>query len=134
MFSRLLLDLITLLRQKEYFHSTYAYLTLQKKNRKLFMIFSLTIIAEKDKLHPFQASVAFLSLPEKCPYSEFFWPVYSCIQTEYRKIRSISPYSVQMQENTGPEKLRIRALYAVHTKRFSDVFKEYRNQYGSEIS
>ena len=41
-----------------------------------------------------------LKLREKCPYLEFFWPVFSCIRTEYGEIRSLSPYSVQMWENT----------------------------------
>ena len=39
-------------------------------------------------------------LQEKCLYSEFFWSVFSRIRTEYGKIRSISPYSVQIRENT----------------------------------
>ena len=34
-----------------------------------------------------------------CPYSELFWSAYSCIQTEYGGMRSISPYSVPMREN-----------------------------------
>ena len=34
------------------------------------------------------------ALHEKCPYSEFFWPVFFRIWTEY------SPYSVRMRENT----------------------------------
>ena len=36
----------------------------------------------------------------KCPYSEFLWSVFSRIRTEYGEILRISPYSVQMQENT----------------------------------
>ena len=40
------------------------------------------------------------SLHKKCPYSEFFWSVFSHIWNEYGKIRSISLYSVQMRENT----------------------------------
>ena len=40
------------------------------------------------------------SLREKCPYSGFFWSVFSRIWTKYGDIRSISPYSVQMRENT----------------------------------
>ena len=36
---------------------------------------------------------------EKCPHSVFFWSVFSRIPTEYWEIRSISPYSVRMQEN-----------------------------------
>ena len=39
------------------------------------------------------------SLRKKCPYPELFWSVFSRIRTEYREIRSISLYSVQMQEN-----------------------------------
>ena len=34
------------------------------------------------------------SLRKNCPYSEFFWSLFSRIWTEYVKIRSISPYSV----------------------------------------
>ena len=34
-------------------------------------------------------------------------PYFSRIRTEYGEIRSISPYSVQMRENTDQEKLRI---------------------------
>ena len=38
-------------------------------------------------------------LCEKCPYSEFFWSVFSRIWTEYGEILHISPYSVRMREN-----------------------------------
>ena len=34
-----------------------------------------------------------------CPYSEFFWSLFFHIRTKYGEIRSISQYSVQMQEN-----------------------------------
>ena len=34
----------------------------------------------------------------------FLWSVLSCVWTEYGEIRSISPYSVRMRENTEPEK------------------------------
>ena len=37
---------------------------------------------------------------KKCPYSELFWSVFSRIRTEYGEMRSISPYSVRMGENT----------------------------------
>ena len=36
---------------------------------------------------------------EKCPYSEFFWSIYSRIWAEYKEILSIYSYSVQMREN-----------------------------------
>ena len=39
-------------------------------------------------------------LRKKCPYSEFFWSLFSRIRTEYVEIRSISPYLVRMRENT----------------------------------
>ena len=44
--------------------------------------------------------VLHLLLREKCPYSEFFWSLFSRIQTEYGEIWCISPYSAQTQENT----------------------------------
>ena len=43
-------------------------------------------------------------LCEKCPYSEFFWSVFSRIRTEYGETRSISPYSVQMRGNKDQKK------------------------------
>ena len=39
-------------------------------------------------------------LCEKCPYSEFFWSVFSRIRTEYGEIQSIFPYSVRMRKNS----------------------------------
>ena len=36
----------------------------------------------------------------KCPYLELFWSVFFRIRTEFGDIRSISPYSVWMRENT----------------------------------
>ena len=40
------------------------------------------------------------TMRKKCPYSEFFWSIYSGIRTEYGEILRISPYSVRMPENT----------------------------------
>ena len=45
-----------------------------------------------------------LSLREKCPYSEFFWSVFSCIWTEYGEMQSKS------LGKYGAEKFRIRTL------------------------
>ena len=42
-----------------------------------------------------------ISMRKKCPYSQLFWSAFSRILTEYGKIRSISPYSVRMPENTN---------------------------------
>ena len=44
------------------------------------------------------------ALREKCPYSEIFWSVFSRIWTEYREIRSIFPYSIQIPENKDQKK------------------------------
>ena len=41
-----------------------------------------------------------MSLREKCPYSELFWSVFSCIRTENGEILRIYPYSLRMRENT----------------------------------
>ena len=43
----------------------------------------------------------------------FFWSVFYRIWTEYGDTRSISPYSVQMRENTDQKKLRIRAFFTL---------------------
>ena len=50
------------------------------------------------------------SLREKCPDKEFFLVLFSCIRTEYGDLRIKSPYSVQIQENTDWQKLRIWTL------------------------
>ena len=42
-----------------------------------------------------------VTLRNKCPYSEFFWSVFSCIRTEYREIRSIRTLSRSVSENTS---------------------------------
>ena len=54
----------------------------------------------------------------KCPYSEFFWSVFSCIRTEYENFRSKSLYSVQIRENkdTCPNKCPNKGtFYAVYS-------------------
>ena len=40
-----------------------------------------------------------------------FWSIFSRIWTEYGEIRSISPYSVQMRENTDQQKLCIWTFF-----------------------
>ena len=49
---------------------------------------------------PWMVSICIVTLRKKYLYSEFFWPIFSRIRTKYGEIRSISPYSVQMRENT----------------------------------
>ena len=41
-----------------------------------------------------------LTLRKRCLYSELFWSAFSRICTEYEAILRISPYSVQIRENT----------------------------------
>ena len=50
------------------------------------------------------------SLRETCPYSEFFWSVFSLLWTEYGEILPVSPYSVQMRENTDQKYRLLRTL------------------------
>ena len=38
-------------------------------------------------------------LSKKCPYSELFWSVFSCIRNKYGEIQSVSLYSVQIGEH-----------------------------------
>ena len=40
------------------------------------------------------------ALREKCLHLEFYLSAFSSIPSEYKEILRISPYSVQMQENT----------------------------------
>ena len=57
----------------------------------------------------------------------FFWSVFSHIWTEYAEVRSISPYSVRMRENTDQKKLRIWTLFTQWMRnKASVVFYEYR--------
>ena len=52
-------------------------------------------------------------LRKKCPYLELFWSAFSCIRTEYREIRSISPYSVQKRKNGDQNNSEYGHFYAV---------------------
>ena len=40
------------------------------------------------------------ALRKKCPYSEFFWSVFSPLSDKHGEIQRISSYSVGMRENT----------------------------------
>ena len=42
------------------------------------------------------------ALREKCPCSEFFWSVFSLIQTEYEEILRIFPHPVRLRKNSVP--------------------------------
>ena len=47
-----------------------------------------------------------LTLRKKCPYSELLWSAFSRIGTEYREMRSISPY-FRIQSKCGKIRTRI---------------------------
>ena len=47
-----------------------------------------------------------LTLREKCPYSEFFWSLFSLIRTEYRYL-----FWSPTARKYGPEKLQIRTCF-----------------------
>ena len=62
---------------------------------------------------------------EKCSNTEFFWSVFSRIRTEYREIRSISPYSVRIQAYTEQKKLRILETFHAVIERKSNQTYAY---------
>ena len=52
-----------------------------------------------------------LQLRKKCPYSDFFWSVFSHIETEYEYLLSKSPSSVRMRKNTDQKKSEYEHFY-----------------------
>ena len=55
----------------------------------------------------------------------FFWFVFFPIRTEHGEIQSISPYSVQIRENTDQKKLRSATLFTQCMKKFRDLRMEH---------
>ena len=49
---------------------------------------------------------------KKSPYSEFFWPVFFCIWTDYEDLPCKSPYSIRMRENRNQESSECGHLYS----------------------
>ena len=72
-------------------------------------------------------SLSKVSLRKKCPYSEFFWSPFSRILTEYGEILRISPYSVQMPENTDQNNFEygqfLRTMCMFRKKPCEDLLK-----------
>ena len=66
------------------------------------------------------------TLGEKCPYSELFWSVFSRNRAECGEIRNISPYSLQMRENTDQNNSEYR--HFLHSDKQRDFCKNYREQ------
>ena len=57
-----------------------------------------------------------------------FWSVFSRIRTKYGEIRSISPYSVRMWENTDQRKLRIYYIFSFLEFLISNLVSFVHNQ------
>ena len=79
----------------------FRWLLCNKNNssgKKQFLLLNLTsIVPCKRKFN----KDLYTTLREKCPYSEFFWLVFSRIWNEYGHILRISPYSARTRENTN---------------------------------
>ena len=68
-----------------------------------------------------------ISLREKCSYSEFSWSFVSRIRTEYEEILRISPYSVQMRENTDQKNSEYGqfscSVFVLNILNFENIFE-----------
>ena len=75
------------------------------------------------------------SLREKCPYSEFFWPAFSRIRTEYEKIRTRKTPNMDTLRNDFVF-LKIRKRRESHTKQYkcTMVQGDFRNCTESSVS
>ena len=56
-----------------------------------------------------------VTLREKCPYSEFFWSVFSHTRTEYGEILSMSLYSVELRIQSECGKIRTKKTPITYT-------------------
>ena len=79
-------------------------------SKKVLFLFSLHTFTFHWK-HVFLETMHSIESLSHCVKSiqirSFFWSIFSHIRTEYEQIRSISPYSVRIWENTDQKKLRI---------------------------
>ena len=73
----------------------------------IFSKFNLRRLSSGNSVAMYQFAHLFprSTLRQKCPNKEFFWSVFSCIQTEYGDSLRKSPYSVRIQENTHVQNL-----------------------------
>ena len=54
----------------------------------------------EDLIRHYKLQIAFSPCVKSVQIRSYFWSVFSRLRTEYREIRSISPQSVRMRENT----------------------------------
>ena len=89
-------------------HTTHRYFTLKKalffnyQFLKLLGFYFLYLLYTSNNMITLCCNISMLeisTLRRKNPYSELFWFAFSRIWTEYGEIRSISTYSVGIQEN-----------------------------------
>ena len=81
---------------------------MENKIRKYPIVIPLYSIGTDNKWILIVKSFDTFALCEKCPCLEFFCSVFFRIWTEYGQIPRISPYSVQMWENTGQKNSKYR--------------------------
>ena len=82
-------------------------------------ILKLFVMQQKILLPLQEDCIPFLTLPEKCPYLEFFWSLFCCIRNEYKDLRSKCPYSPRIGENMDQKNSMHRhfSLSVRHCKR-----------------
>ena len=99
-------------------------------SRNLFLDLFNKKFLQRKNLSPISFHCA--SLCEKCPYSEFFWSIFPCIWTEYRKILRISPYLIRIRENMDKKNSEYGHFHAVfHYINYVRV-RIFTGKYGSE--
>ena len=62
-----------------------------------------------------------ITLREKCPYSDFFWPSFSRIRIESGEIQNICPYSVRTRGNADQN----NSEYVHFLRSVSQYFTKY---------
>ena len=80
-----------------------------------------------------QSGLIFLCKKRHCVKSvrirSFFWPLFSCIWTEYGEIMSISPYLVRMKENTDQNTDTFYAVSLIFVYKVYFKFRYIPNMY-----
>ena len=72
----------------------------------------LSFLTTTDRKNAFYISFQFIKHCVKSVHiRSYFWSVFSYVRTEYGDLRSKSPYSVRIQENTGYKNLCIGTLF-----------------------
>ena len=70
-----------------------------------------------------------VSLRKMCPHSQLFWSAFSHIRTEYKEIRTISPYSCHTLEAIFHQPFYQETDFLKDYQRHTDVLTKYRKNY-----